>query len=60
MFPLEKREALATQVSARMEFRDWRENTGNRRKNRVMADLSPALPSLEGRVQNVVCKAKGK
>lgn len=53
-----KRGVLATQVSSRMEFRAWRENKGNRRKNQAVSDLSPALPSPEGRVQRVVCKAK--
>lgn len=43
-----------------MEFRAWREDKGNRRKNQVMADLHPALPSLEDGIQEIVCKAKWK
>lgn len=43
-----------------MEFRAWREDKGNKRKNQVMADLHPALPSLEDGIQEIVCKVTWK
>ena len=51
-----KKETLTPQVSARIGLRAWREDKGSRRKNQVVADLSPVLPGQEDGVQEIVCK----